>query len=235
MYYNYAYLIGSLLLLVVWFVLFLARPAMRKKMLLVSGLTAPFGLTEILFIPKYWEPLTLFDLAARFRIDIEAIIFSFAVGGIAAVAYEFVSGQGEVRLPHRVQHQARHQFHTLAVLSPIAVFAFFALLTPLNPIYSAIIGLTFGAAATAWCRSDLAPAIQRGALIFTAIYFVIFWLTFVFLFPGYVPMYWKLTSLTGILVFGVPLEELLFAAALGAMWGGLYEHLTWRKLVKMKP
>ncbi len=234
MLYDYAYLIGSLVLLVVWIGLFLARPKLRKKVLLVSSLTAPLGLTEPFFIPAYWEPLTLFDLARRYRVDIESIIFSFAVGGIAAVIYEFISGAREKRLAHRVQHQVHHQFHTLAVLSPIAVFAFFFLLTPINPIYSAIIGLTFGALATGWCRPDLIPSIKKGALLFSGLYFVIFLITFVWLFPSYVEMVWKLSSLTGILVVGVPLEEILFAVALGAMWGSIYEHLTWRKLVRMK-
>lgn len=231
--YNYAYLIGSLVLLVVWTGLFLARPMLRKKMFLVSSLTAPLGLTEPFFIPRYWEPLTIFNLAGKYRVDIESIIFAFAVGGIAAVVFEFVSGAREKRLAHRVQHQAQHQLHTLAVLSPIAVFAFFSLLTPINPIYSAIIGLTFGALATAWCRPDLAGSIKKGAGLFTGLYFAIFLITFVWLFPGYVEMVWKLSDLTGVLILGVPLEELLFAAALGAMWGSIYEHLTWRKLVKM--
>lgn len=234
MLYNYAYLIGSLVLLVVWARLFMARPMMRKKMFLVSSLTAPLGLTEPFFIPRYWEPLTIFDLAGRYRIDLESIIFAFAVGGIAAVTYEFISGAREKRLAHRVQHQARHQLHTLAVLSPIVVFAFFSLLTPLNPIYSAIIGLTFGALATAWCRPDLTDSIKKGAVIFTGLYFVVFFATFVVLFPNYVQMYWNLKEISGVLIFGVPLEELLFAGALGAMWGSIYEHLTWRKLARMK-
>ncbi|HLE49691.1 MAG TPA: lycopene cyclase domain-containing protein [Patescibacteria group bacterium] len=234
MLYDYAYLIGSLLLLVVWFGLFLAKPKLRKKMLWVSGLTTTLGLTEPIFIPKYWAPLTLFDWGRKYHLDIESFIFSFAVSGVAAVIYEFLTGKREKRLAHRVQHQVHHQLHTLAVLSPIAVFTFFFLLTPLNPIYSAVIGLTFGALATAWCRPDLGEAIKKGALLFAGLYFAVFWITFVLLFPGYVPMYWKLSNLTGILILGVPIEELLFAGSLGAMWGGLYEHLTWHKLVRMK-
>lgn len=231
---TYAYLTGSLFLLAVWTGIFLARPKLRRKMLLVSSLTAPLGLTELFFIPRYWEPLTIFGLAQRFRIDVESFIFSFAVGGIAAVVYGFISAAGEKRLAHRVQHQVRHQLHTFIVISPIAIFAFFSLLTPINPIYSAIIGLTFGALGTAWCRPDLTDSIKKGAVLFTGLYFAIFLITFVWLFPGYVKMAWKLDDLTEILVFGVPLEELLFAGALGAMWGSIYEHLTWRKLVKME-
>jgi len=47
------------------------------------------------------------------------------------------------------------------------------------------------------------------------------------LFPGYVPAIWNLPAISGILVAGVPVEELLFAASLGAMWSSVYEHFGW--------
>lgn len=113
----------------------------------------------------------------------------------------------------------------------------------MNSIYAYLIGSLFLvviwlglfiALGTAWCRPDLTDLIKKGAVLFAGLYFAIFLITFVWLFPGYVEMVWKLSDLTGVLILGVPLEELLFAAALGAMWGSIYEHITWRKLVKMK-
>ena len=98
MLYDYAYLIGSLLLLVVWFGLFLAKPKLRKKMLWVSGLTTTLGLTEPIFIPKYWAPLTLFDWGRRYHLDIESFIFSFAVGGIASIVYETLTKTKRINL-----------------------------------------------------------------------------------------------------------------------------------------
>ena len=203
-------------------------------MLWVSGLTTTLGLTEPIFIPKYWAPLTLFDWGRKYHLDIESFIFSFAVGGVAAVIYESVSGWRDKKLTDHVRQQKRHRLHTWAVLAPIPTFAFFFLLTPINPIYSTIIGLLAGIVATRYCRPDLGDLMKKSALIFSAIYFVIFFVIFVIIFPDYVQMYWNLKDISGILIFGVPLEELLFAGSLGAMWGGLYEHLTWHKLVKMK-
>ena len=82
---QYAWMILSLILLAVWGVVYLAlrgREGGRKKMLVVSSFTALLGLTEPLFVPEYWSPPSLFDLALRFGFDIESLIFAFAVGGI---------------------------------------------------------------------------------------------------------------------------------------------------------
>ncbi|PIN93121.1 hypothetical protein COU56_03855, partial [Candidatus Pacearchaeota archaeon CG10_big_fil_rev_8_21_14_0_10_31_9] len=54
----------------------------------VSLLTMPFGLTEPLFVPEYWSPPSLFNLAVKTGFDIESLIFCFAVGGIGTVIYE---------------------------------------------------------------------------------------------------------------------------------------------------
>lgn len=57
-------------------------------MMVVSLWTSLLGLTEPLFVPEYWAPPSLFDLASRTGFDIESFIFSFAIGGIAVVIYE---------------------------------------------------------------------------------------------------------------------------------------------------
>lgn len=87
---RYAYLVGSLGFLLIWLVVWLGvrtgSPG-RLQMLRVSAVTALFGLTEPFFVPDYWNPPTVFDLAGKTGFDIEAIVFSFAVGGIATAVY----------------------------------------------------------------------------------------------------------------------------------------------------
>lgn len=229
--YEFAYLIGSLFLAVIWLGLFIALPKSRKKMIWVSFLTLPLGLTEPIFVPRYWVPPTLFDLANTYRIDIESFIFSFAIGGVASVIYETISRQKK-KMSEPERHLKTHRFHRLAVLSPLPVFVFLYWLTDMNPIYSTLVALATGVVTTKFCRPDLKSVMVRAAIIFTVIYFLIFWVTFVILTPGYVAHVWKLSRLSGILILGVPLEELLFAAALGGMWSSLYEHLGWYKYGK---
>lgn len=59
---------------------------------------------------------------------------------------------------------------------------------------------------------------------------MIFMLGLVSLVPGYIERVWDLSALSGVLVDGIPLEELLFGLAFGAYWTSVYEHLTWRRL-----
>lgn len=70
-------------------VLYAVRRDLRRSMFWVSAGTALLGLTEPLFVPRYWNPFTVFDLARRTGFDIESLVFSFAIGGIVFSAYDF--------------------------------------------------------------------------------------------------------------------------------------------------
>ncbi len=96
--YHYVWLIWASVFLLPWTVLFVARPAIRRRMLWASALTAPFGLTELLFVPAYWNPPSLFDLAHRTGLDVESLILCFAIGGLAAAGDQLVPGDNVCRV-----------------------------------------------------------------------------------------------------------------------------------------
>lgn len=39
-------------------------------------------------------------------------------------------------------------------------------------------------------------------------------------------------AISGVLVLGIPVEELAFAFSLGFLWSSAYEHLKWQKLTR---
>jgi hypothetical protein len=84
--YHYVWLAWSSGFLLPWLALYVTNPSFRPVMWRVSLVTAAFGLTEPIFVPEYWNPPSLFELAQRTGFDIESLIFSFAIGGIGAVA-----------------------------------------------------------------------------------------------------------------------------------------------------
>ena len=219
----------SLVLLVIWAVIWLLKPAVRKEMLWVSILTAPLGLTEPLFVPEYWSPPSLFNLAATTGFDIESLIFSFAVGGIGAVLYETLVKVRHSRMDLHERSSRRHRFHELALAAPLIVFIPLHLFTALNPIYSASIAMSAGAIAAVLCRPDLTKKIIGGSLLFLGLYFL-FFLSFNLVYPGIVERVWNLRAISGILILGIPAEELLFALTFGGMWSSLYEHFKWYKI-----
>jgi hypothetical protein len=86
-----------------------------------------------------------------------------------------------------------------------------------------------GAFAAMLCRPDLVKKTWVGGVLFL-VYYQIFLQGLQVTAPGYIEQVWRLNALTGVRIFGAPLEELLFALAFGMYWAGLYEHLTWTSL-----
>ena len=91
-------------------------------------------------------------------------------------------------------------------------------------------GLLAGAISTVICRVDLLDGAIKGAAIFSLFYFV-FFSAMNWSHPNFVDLYWNNEAISGFRVFGVPVEELLFAATLGALWSNFYEHRYWQSRV----
>lgn len=194
----YEWLTFSLILLGAWFVIFTVKPSVRKKMFWTSLFTMPFGLTEFLFVPEYWSPPSLFDLAARTGFDIESLIFTFAVGGIAAVLHETVWQTGHKKMTEKEMHSKRHNFHLLALTSPVILFILLQMSAGLNPIYSASIAMFVGGTASILCRPDLNKKVWAGGGLLVVFYFI-FFLFFNLAYPYIVQKLWNLSAISGIL------------------------------------
>jgi len=228
---QYTWLVWSLILLVVWLIvyIFLKSKESKKEMFIVSLWTSLLGLTEPIYVPAYWNPPSLFNLAQTTGFDIESLIFTFAIGGLAVVIYEAIFKSRHQMMTEKEKHLPRHKYHIWALVSAPLIFSILYLATNLNPIYSTIIALIGGGLFTWYCRPDLKTKMIVSAFIFLFLYFLYF-LVLIILYPGYVEIVWNLPALSGILIFGVPLEELLFALGVGFLWSSFYEHWKWQKL-----
>jgi hypothetical protein len=232
---HLAWLLWSCLLIILWgIVYFMIRSRdLRKRMLVVSLLTSLLGLTEPIFVPAYWHPPSLFNLAANTGFDIESIIFSFGIGGLGFALYMLVFPvEKEEAVPMDERIAARHKYHIWMLLVAPAVFIVFFLATGLNPIYVSVIAMMCGGIATWYCRPDLKKKMFVSAFLFLGLYFVYF-LTLIAMFPDYVQQVWNLPAISGILIVGIPIEELMFAFSFGFYWSTVYEHATWKRLPEM--
>ena len=225
--FHYTWLIWACAFMLPWALLFIARPVLRRPMLWASALTAPFGLTEPLFVPAYWNPPSLFDLAQRTGFDIESLIFCFAIGGLGVASYRALVAEPLRRMEPGVRSSPRHRWHLLALATPFFVFSGLVTL-PWNPIYPGIAAMFSGAAATLLCRPDLWRNTLFGGAIFFALY-AVFLLGLKWLWPGYIAAVWNLDALLAWQPWDLPVEELLFGFVFGMYWGGVYEHLTWHQ------
>ena len=227
--YHYVWLMWSSAFLLPWLLLFVAFPPHRRQMWWASLLMAPFGLTEPLFVPEYWNPPSLFELAQRTGFDIESIIFSFAIGGVGAVLYNIVTRKRLEPFGLHDRHHSRDRWHPWALATPFALFPILYFL-PWNVIYAGVAAMTAGAIAAVLCRPDLKSNTLLGGVLFLAIY-TSFLLGLKWSAPGYIELVWNLKALSGISIYGLPLEELLFGFAFGLMWTGIYEHFTRKRNV----
>lgn len=228
---QYIWIIWSLGLAITWAVIYfvLKNKETRREMLAVSLWTTLLGLTEPLFVPEYWSPPSLFDMARRTGFDIESLIFAFSVGGIAYAFYRAIFRADYEKAPRATRQETRHRYHFAAVVSTPILFLILLSVTRLNPIYDAIIALMSGGIFSLYCRPDLWRKMIVSAFLFLGIYFIYF-VALVAAYPGYVREAWNLKAISGILIFGVPLEELLFAFSFGFIWSGIYEHMAWRRV-----
>ena len=222
---KYVWLVWALAFLIPWVLLYTFVPGQRRVMLLSSLLTSLFGLTEPIFVPEYWNPPSLFDLAQRTGFDIESLIFCFGIGGVGAVLYNALTRKQLLPMSHHERNNPRHRFHRWALGAPFMVFIALYFL-PWNSIYPGIAALLVGGVAGVLCRPDLARKTLVGGVLFAAFY--LFFLAMLELMaPGYIARVWNLSALSGVMVGAFPIEELLFGFGIGAYWSGVYEHLTW--------
>lgn len=227
--FQYTWLIWSSAFLIPWIGLFVAFPRHRKAMWWTSVATMPFGLTEPLFVPEYWNPPSLFNLAQRTGFDIESLIFCFAIGGVGVVLYNIITGQRLEPIPAHEKARPLHRHHKLVLASPFIVFLLLVWL-PWNAIYPGTIAMAVGAVASIWCRPDLKWKSWIGGGLFLG-YYVVFLLGLELTAPGYIQRVWNHDVLTGFHIIGFPVEEVLFAFTFGMYWTGAYEHVAWHQAV----
>lgn len=142
--------------------------------------------------------------------------------------YEVILKTKHRKMAKKDMQSKRHRFHKLILTSPIITFLLLYFLTNLNPIHSASIAMFVGGILTIYCRPDLKKNILIGGILFLVFYFI-FFLFFNLIYPGLVEQIWNLSAISGILILGVPLEELMFAFTFGLMWSSVYEHIMWYK------
>jgi hypothetical protein len=105
---------------------------------------------------------------------------------------------------------------------------------PGKTIYNTILSFTVCGLGVAYLRRDVIVLMLIGALIFTALYLVLF-VYLLLLYPDFVQRSYNVPNLLGINIFRVPIEELMFAASGGAVCSVAYEYLQGYRLSTGRP
>ena len=94
-----------------------------------------------------------------------------------------------------------------------------------NSIYVSILGFLIIGASVIFFRHDLLKDALFSGLLVGGIMFL-FYLIFGVVFDGLVQKWWLLKNISGILVFGAPLEELMWGFGWGFVAGPAYEFIN---------
>jgi len=219
---QYAYLGSNVISITVWLGLYWLRKDLRRMMLVMSVCALPLALFDLVFVPAYWRPVTLFHIP----IGIEGFLFSFSVGGIASTLYAELSR----RAPRHIRGWRISAKRTLLV--PLCTFVVFAAIYTLgvpSPEIAAYAAIVAGIALTIYLRPDLSFSIICGSISFGVVYFICLKL-WTLLFPG-VQSWFTFQGIPRLFVWGVPGWEALFGFLFGAFWSNLYEVSFGYKLV----
>lgn len=195
-------------------------------MFVASLLVLPLALTEIFFVPDYWKP----DAVVNAKLSIEDFIFTFAIGGIIAVLYELFLARKFVHKKLCDCFGGEFSHAVTLMVSLIIVFILYFVFK-LNFMYAVYFGIAFDLLIISLTRKDLIKDMLMTSFLFGVLYFL-FFVFFIRIFPGFIG-HWNFEHLSGILILGVPLEEIVWAFGIGALIGPIYEYILSVKLVKL--
>lgn len=214
---SYTFLLGSLLTLALYAVIYGLRKDLRpqmKKFGFFIGLWS-VGSSYFIWTADWWRPTTITGT----RVGVEDFIFGFAIGGILVAGYEFFSRK---KLVETGKYSNGLENTRKAIYLFLAVFL---LAYTIAGIPSWLAWSSASVTATAvivYYRRDLIKtSIGTGFISLgfaLVLYPVLLWFN-----PGFVQQTYLLDQLSGILILGVPVEEFIWFFTSGCMVGPYYE------------
>ncbi len=225
------FLFVTLALVVLWAFVFASSKETRHEQLVMSviGLVLSPGALVLASIDYRSGRGTTSTIVGA-----EDLLFAACLFGLAAVVYQVVFAKHTERLKGvriKLSHPASHWVSHLLIAFGLWAFSSLALtlVLHLSSVEAFIVGgLLIGIYVIADRKDLLFNALLSGLLVAIMV-FVVEQLFFMRIFPEASADFWQLGNLTGILLGGIPVEEILWAAVVGFAVGPIYEYM--RQLV----
>jgi len=220
----YPYFGWSISLFLISLLLIYLFPRQRRFMILSGIFSVPFALFSVVFIPEYWNPEKIGGLI----IGIEDILFSYATGCIVWIIASLIS-KLNFNFNFRLSSVLKRYF--LVTCSGI----FLGLLLWTSNMYimtATIIVITIVGVVLLVYYKKLWFFLLSGALGFTIFYMVSIYLILSF-WPRFI-FQWSSGCLSGIVVFEIPLEEIIWAFVFGAVWPIFFVFIADLKRIELK-
>ena len=225
---EYIYLVGSLITFAIWTLLYFIRRDLRKEMLVMGSIFGVLGIIMEAFIytKDWWKPATITGTL----IGVEDFLFGFGVGGIAAIVYEDLFKRIISR--KKTDHPHTKQLIIIIIVS-IIIFNLMFYILRYNSFLSGLTATLVGTMVIWTIRKDLIiDSIVAGTTL-TLFSFVGFAILNI-LDSRFVYEWWFLDKLSGIIILGVPLEDIIWFFTTGLFIGPIYELWQGGRFKKLK-
>jgi hypothetical protein len=209
---SYGYMIGVVMLFPLWLLIFMKRKRLRKRIVVVGVYVAAISpLAEYFwFLRDYWSPLKSVSITNFF---IQEITFGFVLGGTICSIYPFFfKKNGDLKTTGKF---VLHRFiSTVGII--FGSFVLFCNVLSFNSIYASILGF-IGIFVLINIQDPSLRSYAFLSALFSAVVILLFYEVFSLLLPGIFHFWWKLENISGVFLFNLPLEEIIwfFAFALG--------------------
>lgn len=222
---DYTYLISTLLLVALWVVLYLFRKDARREMWIMSLVVVAAGLfmQYVFWIKDWWQPITITGASW----GIEDFLGLFGIGGATAVIYEELFIKKLYFKKTRGYFSLKYAVILLTLFGVLHGTSFFVF--NLHSSISWIIATIVPVIIIYLLRPDLIINSIATGVILTIVGFLGFAIIN-FVQQDFIYAWWQFTKLTGIVILGVPLEDIVWFITFGMFIGPLYEFLTGAKL-----
>jgi len=229
--FQYSYLLTGLGFLLVWILLFIWRKDVRKEMILLSVIFGIVGLiAEPIHIQDWWKPLTITNTA----VGIEDFLYGFGVGGIAAVIYEEIFKKRiRMRKIGKKKELKRDKSMIIFVSLFLAAFIVLFYVFNVNTFIGATLLLAVGTLVMWIRRRDLIVDSVASGILILLVSFAVYSVTEIIT-PGWVRAFWYFQNVPNIIIFNVPIDDIVWFFLAGAFIGPLYEFWQDGRLVNKK-
>ncbi|NCC70396.1 hypothetical protein EOM09_02335 [bacterium] len=223
---QYFYFIGTTVFLPIWILLFLKKES-RKDMLL-TGLFMGLGavIIEHLYAKiDYWTPIFIFS-----KFPFEDFYYGFIFGGIGSELHEII-----LRKKNSLKKLYPTHKKTIIFLFLICFFSFifFVNILKLNSIIAHIFAPILIGVFIGILRKDLFIDQIYNGIFIMILTTLMFWILLI-IEPQLFIKYWYIDNLSGIFILKIPIEEYLFAFAVGFGLGNIYEFTFGYSVIKNK-
>jgi hypothetical protein len=202
-----SYLLTSLFLFALCLLGVALTPRRRGSVLLAAALGVPGAAYSLVFVPAYWNPMRVLP----FPIGIEDVLFSFANAGLVWLLVSIWTP--DLRLGIQGVTVAKRWLGVTAAFT--SMFVAFAR-AGMGAMPAGIVGAAIVFAALLRLRPAYWRLAVRGAIVFTVLYGAVLYGS-LRVWPDGLSQ-WDTRVLNGVMLFGAPIEETVWACAYGALY-----------------